>query len=160
MKYEITQDQYVAFLNVLDSVQATGLNIHPLNVVRNGIIGSPSLGFRTTLPYVPADLYLPQLNSYLDWAALRPMTELEYEKACRGPVVPVHNEFPWGTPELLGYNPVNGAMTFFNYRLGNLGTADELVDSNYSLSEGNAIWSHTHPPTSDSYIVRAGIFAA
>jgi formylglycine-generating enzyme required for sulfatase activity len=160
MKYEITQDQYAAFLNLLDSVQATRFNIRTLNVVRNGITGSPSQTFRATIPYVPADLYLFQLNSYLDWAALRPMTELEYEKACRGTAMPVHNEFAWGTPDILGYNPVSGALSFHLYRLENLGTADELVDSNYSLSEGNAIWSHTHPPTSDSYIVRAGIFAA
>lgn len=31
-----------------------------------------------------------------DWAALRPFTELEFEKAARGPVVPVADEFAWG----------------------------------------------------------------
>lgn len=36
------------------------------------------------------------VTAYLDWAGLRPMTELEYEKACRGPVAPVTNEFAWG----------------------------------------------------------------
>jgi formylglycine-generating enzyme required for sulfatase activity len=35
--------------------------------------------------------------SYLDWAALRPMTELEYEKACRGPLPYVYGEYPWGS---------------------------------------------------------------
>jgi hypothetical protein len=25
------------------------------------------------------------------------MTELEYEKACRGPLMPVANEYAWGT---------------------------------------------------------------
>ncbi len=34
--------------------------------------------------------------AYLDWAALRPMTELEYEKACRGTLPPVVNEYAWG----------------------------------------------------------------
>jgi formylglycine-generating enzyme required for sulfatase activity len=41
----------------------------------------------------PGDIY-----TYLDWARLRPMTELEYEKICRGqdmPVVP--GEYAWGT---------------------------------------------------------------
>jgi formylglycine-generating enzyme required for sulfatase activity len=37
------------------------------------------------------------IAAYLDWAALRPMTELEYEKACRGNITPVANECAWGT---------------------------------------------------------------
>lgn len=36
------------------------------------------------------------LNNYLDWAALRPMSELEFEKACRGTTTPVSYEAPWG----------------------------------------------------------------
>jgi formylglycine-generating enzyme required for sulfatase activity len=36
------------------------------------------------------------VTAYLDWAALRPMTELEYEKACRGNLPPVVNEYAWG----------------------------------------------------------------
>ena len=35
--------------------------------------------------------------AYLDWAALRPMTELEYEKICRGPLPPVAYEYAWGS---------------------------------------------------------------
>jgi formylglycine-generating enzyme required for sulfatase activity len=35
--------------------------------------------------------------AYLDWAGLRPMTELEYEKACRGNQTPVMGEYAWGT---------------------------------------------------------------
>jgi formylglycine-generating enzyme required for sulfatase activity len=35
--------------------------------------------------------------AYSDWAALRPMTELEFEKACRGPKYPVQYEYIWGT---------------------------------------------------------------
>ncbi|MFN9998276.1 MAG: SUMF1/EgtB/PvdO family nonheme iron enzyme, partial [bacterium] len=34
--------------------------------------------------------------AYLDWAGLRPMTELEYEKICRGSITPVENECAWG----------------------------------------------------------------
>ena len=37
------------------------------------------------------------LMAILDWAGLRPMTELEFEKAARGPMTPVRNEFAWGT---------------------------------------------------------------
>ena len=36
------------------------------------------------------------LAAYLDWAALRPMTELEFEKVCRGTMPRVAGEYPWG----------------------------------------------------------------
>jgi len=36
------------------------------------------------------------LKAYLDWAALRPMTELEFEKAARGPVYPTIDDYAWG----------------------------------------------------------------
>ncbi|HMQ05913.1 MAG TPA: SUMF1/EgtB/PvdO family nonheme iron enzyme [Saprospiraceae bacterium] len=35
--------------------------------------------------------------AYADWSGLRPMTELEYEKACRGDQPPVEDEYAWGT---------------------------------------------------------------
>jgi len=34
--------------------------------------------------------------AYADWAGLRPMTELEFEKASRGPLRPRTGEFAWG----------------------------------------------------------------
>ena len=35
--------------------------------------------------------------AYMDWAGLRPMTEMEFEKACRGNQSPVSGEYAWGT---------------------------------------------------------------
>jgi formylglycine-generating enzyme required for sulfatase activity len=40
------------------------------------------------------------VTAYLDWAALRPMSELEYEKASRGIVTPFVNEYAWGNATL------------------------------------------------------------
>jgi formylglycine-generating enzyme required for sulfatase activity len=50
---------------------------------------------------------MSQLNwmdgcAYVDWAGLRPMTELEYEKACRGDQAPVSNEYAWGSTSITG----------------------------------------------------------
>ena len=46
------------------------------------------------------------LAAYLDWAALRPMSELEYEKICRGAAQPrVAGEFPWGTVDASFVSP-------------------------------------------------------
>jgi formylglycine-generating enzyme required for sulfatase activity len=44
--------------------------------------------------------------AYLDWAALRPITELEFEKACRGPLAPVAWEFAWGTDSIVDANTI------------------------------------------------------
>jgi len=47
--------------------------------------------------------------AYLDWSGLRPMTELEYEKACRGPETPVADEYSWGNTSITGAaNITNG----------------------------------------------------
>ncbi len=37
------------------------------------------------------------LVAYADWSGLRPMTELEFEKAARGPLTPVAGEYAWGS---------------------------------------------------------------
>ncbi|HNU89432.1 MAG TPA: SUMF1/EgtB/PvdO family nonheme iron enzyme, partial [Ferruginibacter sp.] len=47
------------------------------------------------------------ITAYLDWAALRPMTELEFEKACRGSETPVAEEYAWGNT---GMNLVPGVV--------------------------------------------------
>ncbi|MFZ4060362.1 MAG: SUMF1/EgtB/PvdO family nonheme iron enzyme [Bacteroidia bacterium] len=50
---------------------------------------------------------MSQLNwmdgcAYMDWAGLRPMTELEFEKACRGDQAPLANEYAWGSTSITG----------------------------------------------------------
>ena len=45
--------------------------------------------------------------TYLEWAALRPMTEFEYEKACRGPLTPVSGEYAWGTTDIAQFQYTN-----------------------------------------------------
>lgn len=98
MKYEITQEQYADFLNVLTPTQQTNRYMGFFN--SNGQqINSFSGGtvFLTTRPD-RAQNYLnwSDAAAYTDWAGLRPFTETEYEKACRGPLAPVVNEFAWG----------------------------------------------------------------
>jgi formylglycine-generating enzyme required for sulfatase activity len=46
------------------------------------------------------------LSAYLDWAGLRPMTELEFEKVCRGPQAPLPGEFAWGDSVVIDANTV------------------------------------------------------
>lgn len=57
--------------------------------------------------------------SWLDWSALRPFTEFEYEKACRGAnITPIANEYAWGNTTISGTTSVqnNGsASEFFSF---------------------------------------------
>lgn len=127
MKYEISQGQYRDFLNTLTYTQqaartqnspSSGAGTNALfNSQRNGIdVKTPGVNNSTPAIYGCnlngnseydessdgehiACNYLGwnDLAAYLDWSGLRPMTELEYEKACRGNQSPVPGEFAWGT---------------------------------------------------------------
>jgi formylglycine-generating enzyme required for sulfatase activity len=91
--------------------------------------------------------------SYLDWSGLRPMTELEYEKACRGPNGAVVFEFAWGT-SLRG----NDA----SYSINSSGSAlEEIIEgyatpSNIGNGVGNALASYEN----DIFPIRVGIFSS
>lgn len=101
MKYELTEGQYTAFLNSISSSWSS--NRSPVGAKqyeknRGGIRLKDGLYFTLT-PHRPANfLSFDDQCAFADWAALRPMTELEYEKACRGPNKPISNDFPWGGP--------------------------------------------------------------
>jgi formylglycine-generating enzyme required for sulfatase activity len=96
MKYEISQDQYASYLNTLTSVQGsaryivTATNRYTLTSVWPTITATAG---NRAMNYMSFDDFV----AYLDWAALRPMSELEYEKACRGTAVAVPDEYAWGT---------------------------------------------------------------
>ncbi len=103
MKYEISEGQWVDFFNTLsdaakaarDITSNTGKNSDDV-VSRNTI--SWVAGNATTARPERACGYLSWMDlcAYADWAGLRPMTELEYEKACRGPQTATPEERAWG----------------------------------------------------------------
>ena len=76
-------------------------------------------------------------DGLLGLVRLRPMTELEFEKACRGPQIPVANEYPWGTTTVWPRSL---------YNLENVGSGNEAVANNYSTTVGNALYSSTNGP--------------
>ncbi len=139
MKYEISQEQYVSFLNSLTyTQQASRTAVDPINAAgtlafgtasrtyNNGIvIETPGNNAATPAIYA-CDLVAGSTNdindgqniaanyvawadltAYLDWAALRPMTELEFEKICRGTMDPVAGEYVWGSVTTTYVSPSN-----------------------------------------------------
>lgn len=66
--------------------------------------------------------------AFLDWSGLRPMTELEFEKACRGPKESVPGEYAWGNSDVVNQD----------YSLTSDGQPDENIDNNYNTIAGNA----------------------
>ncbi|MEO0732471.1 MAG: SUMF1/EgtB/PvdO family nonheme iron enzyme [Bacteroidota bacterium] len=156
MKYEITQDQWVNFFNTLPVDVRSGLDITGSSYKntddessRNTVAWSGGgASATTTLPYVPCGFFDAKLFLvYLDWSGLRPMTELEYEKACRGTQGARDGQLAWGS-----LNVNNEA-----YTLTNEGTASEGI-ANPASGTGNAFITETNGQIFGP--VRVGIFAA
>lgn len=137
MKYEVTQQQYVDFLNTLTfdqqlartiltpaqlianpgtggvcAMNSSCLSRNSIKLIKQGVSNSQPGTFACDFQTAPADsfnsandgqniaanyLSYTDLLSYLDWAALRPMTNFEFEKVSRGPLSRVSNEYIWGT---------------------------------------------------------------
>lgn len=111
MKYEISQGQYTDFLNTLGQTQASSRFPNQFNVNRNRIQqDAMTFTYSCDRPDRAMNfLYWNDTWSYLDWAALRPLTELEFEKACRGPLAPIPFEFPWGSITYVYGTTLSGA---------------------------------------------------
>ena len=160
MKTEISQQQYVNFLNTLTRAQqnartATALGAGTTAVTnryvmsntstlsnRNGIRCDASIHTSNPITFYCdfngngtggeagdggwiACNFLSWADgaAYMDWAGLRPMSELEFEKAARGSRINAVGEYAWGS------NSATAAAT-----LSNSGANNETV------STGNAIY--------------------
>ena len=120
-------------------------SVVPLIIQRGSFVASRDIAkagtpatYRTDLPYVACNGIHPHdCMAFAAWAGLRPMTELEFEKACRGPLKPVPNEYAWGTDRIAGMDAGSGA-----YALVNPGEPDETVtwtgDNGPDATHGNA----------------------
>ncbi|GAB5526628.1 MAG: hypothetical protein Roseis2KO_45000 [Roseivirga sp.] len=121
MKYETTQGLYTDFLNTLSANLAAKLSPHETEKYYEGrgSIKVQSGEYTTDFPLRPCNYITWDDGAALaDWAGLRPMTELEYTKAARGPGEALPHEFPWNTDNK------NGLGRFVD------------VDDNLKLKEG------------------------
>jgi formylglycine-generating enzyme required for sulfatase activity len=114
MKYKITQGQYADFLNKLTSTQSGNRFPNAFGSKGHTISGSYT-NYSATAPD-RASNYLCYMDvaAYADWSGLRPMTELEYEKSCRGSELPVAGEYAWGSTaatQITGVTGTDGSGT-------------------------------------------------
>ena len=86
-----SQRNGIACLNTIPPAPANVEFFCDLN--GNGIPNENADGLGVPCNYLTYE----DLTSYLDWAALRPWTEFEFEKCGRGSINPIPNEFAWGT---------------------------------------------------------------
>lgn len=86
------------------------------------------------------------LAAYLDWSGLRPFTELEFEKTCRGSnLSPVPNEYAWGSTSITGATGIsNGgfanevaANPGANVTYGNGGVTGPMRVGNFAQAATN-----------------------
>lgn len=115
MKYELTQGQYASFLNALNEGQKGSRYPDKYGLARHTITTNAS-GDYVADAVDRACNYLSWADgaAYADWSGLRPMTELEYEKACRGTVAASADEYAWGSGSILdqtGHSGVDGSGT-------------------------------------------------
>ena len=85
--------------------------------------------------------------AYLDWAALRPMTELEFEKAARGPLSPVAGEYAWGSTSItaavtismspeLGLETITTAGANCCYNVTTFSRGDDFLGAGTTYTQG------------------------
>jgi formylglycine-generating enzyme required for sulfatase activity len=103
LKHQVTQAEYTDFINHLNGNQITirfpygGQGEYRYAVYKT--MSTPRVCTRSER--AANWMSWADARAYLWWAGLRPMTELEYEKAARGPVEPVSGEYAWGSTTLV-----------------------------------------------------------
>jgi len=161
MKYMVTQGQWADFLNMLTrsrqervcAARTTGRymrdndnydtpqNWNYVHVVDGTEAGKPRV-YAATHPDLCCNwLSYDDGALYASWAGLRPMTELEFEKACRGPLAPVENEYVWGDTTLFNSSEWSPSKVI---------TGRETINNAYANAVAGA---------NSGFMQRAGIFA-
>jgi len=163
MKYEINEGQWVAFINSLPAADRLNHNLTDANHKNSGSVinrntincaGTPLLC--STLKPSRALGYLSwmDLAAFLDWDALRPMTELEFEKMSRGPILPNPGEYIWGNQTIAAATAISGTSED--------GTETITSPTNANVNYNNAAFTGGDSSLGAGYDqgpLRGGIFA-
>jgi formylglycine-generating enzyme required for sulfatase activity len=149
MRYEISQGQYASFLNHLTTTQANARNTGNYGNYQHTIRLNGSEYYADSPSRASNYLNWPDVAAYLDWAALRPMSETEFEKAARGTRTPIKGEYAWGNT---------------SYRSSGLlvsaDPSEQVIVTNMIRNTGHGVFNETVPNAPDPGPVRCGILAA
>ncbi len=116
MKYEMTEGEWVSFFNTLTDAQKSSRDLTAASGKgtdgvhqRNTIAWTAGKAMTSRGDRAVNFISWPDGCSFADWAGLRPMTELEFEKAARGvATAPVAGEFAWGTVSVVAASSITG----------------------------------------------------
>lgn len=147
MKDEITQGMYAEFLNTIGGPAASARYPGNFGTNRNMLTAVGGVYSSTRPDRAQNYLSWPDVAAFLDWACLRPMTEMEYEKSSRANSgYYLTNEYAWGSTSI-------SAGTTFN--------APALENGAETFNSGNAIYGNNTYTNGDagSGPARAGVFA-
>jgi formylglycine-generating enzyme required for sulfatase activity len=124
MKYEVSQGQYTDFLNTTKVSTSNSLPPMPIQMT-NMLLPAPNSPNQPLVRFSiekQGESYIVsrpdramdyansnQVFAFANWSSLRPMTELEFEKAARGPLAPSYNDrangkIPQGNMTPMGNN--------------------------------------------------------
>lgn len=163
MKYEITQEQYADFLSMIISSQSAVRFMSQFGVNRNRISLSGGAYFTDRPDRACNFLSWYDGLAYADWAGLRPFTETEFEKACRGPLAPQTNEMAWGNSSISPPHSANNSSSWTNISGTENGTETASSSSNNVNLSSATGYSHIYGQTDGTSTVvsplRVGIFA-
>ncbi|MEP7319281.1 MAG: hypothetical protein ABI921_11075, partial [Panacibacter sp.] len=165
MKYEISQGGYRDFLNTLTLQQQAGRTATPPTSARGTLALATGTGINRTYIKIdtastvgkPAvygtdyngnalynelsDGYLswPDVAAYLEWSGLAPMTEVLYERICRGHtdagLNPVqYGEYAWGTTQVATTPYTIGNVSLSSENITNITPGNTIGMANYTVT--------------------------
>lgn len=182
MKYELSQAGYRDFMNTLPGYSynyllersdltnanytTVGTKLFPLGSRNNlavaatsgNLVGTNANGNTTYNEVNDGEwtamnfMYWSDAAAFLDWAALRPMTEFEYEKAADGPDAINYPQFATGTYYVI---PNVSGTGILNANTASETVTHSTIDNNVNTNE---FWG-TNAPNNAGYPLRNG-FAA
>ncbi|MFH1232105.1 MAG: SUMF1/EgtB/PvdO family nonheme iron enzyme [Planctomycetota bacterium] len=145
-KYEVSQQQFCDFLNTIPSSSAASFYsswAYNLNGYLITNTGSSPITYTTTAPNRACNfLFWSDMVPYLSWTGLRPMTEMEYEKAARKTSVGTTNTrtYPWGdtAPSTVTGAVDGGTHVIYNANYYVAGVTYAPISVGWYLSQGYA----------------------